>query len=47
MQGKQDQRNFMGSVSSWEHLSPWFVVNCWLWTFPRGLSMVMFVPFMP
>jgi hypothetical protein len=31
---KQDQHNFMGSVSSWEHLSPWFVVNCWMWTFP-------------
>jgi hypothetical protein len=33
MQEKQDQRNFMGSVSSWEHLSLWFVVNGWLWTF--------------
>jgi hypothetical protein len=47
MQVKQDQRNFMGSVSSWEHLSLWFAVNCWLWTFPRGLLMVMFMPFMP
>jgi hypothetical protein len=43
MQGKQDQHNSRGSVSSWEHLSPWFAVNCWLWTFPLGLLMVMFV----
>jgi hypothetical protein len=30
MQGKQDQRNFMGSVSSWEHLSLRFasIVGC-------------------
>jgi hypothetical protein len=47
MQGKQDQRNFMGSVSSWEHLSLWFAVNCWWWTFPRGLLMVIFMPLMP
>jgi hypothetical protein len=33
IQGKRDQRNFMGSVSSWEHLSLWFAVNCWSWTF--------------
>jgi hypothetical protein len=38
MQGRQDQRDFMGSVSSWEHLSLWFAINCWfvnhpLWTF--------------
>jgi hypothetical protein len=38
MQGRQDQRDFMGSVSSWEHPSLWFAVNCWfvnhpLWTF--------------
>jgi hypothetical protein len=43
MQGKQDQRNFMGSVSIGEHLSLWFAVNCWLWTCPRGLLMVMFM----
>jgi hypothetical protein len=47
MQGKQDQRNFMGSVSSWEHLSLRFAVNCWLWTFPCGLLMVIFMPFAP
>jgi hypothetical protein len=38
MQGRQYQRHFMGSVSSWEHLSLLFAVNCWfvnhpLWTF--------------
>jgi hypothetical protein len=42
MQGKQDQRNFMGSVSSWEHLPLWFAVNCWfvnhpLWTFDGNI----------
>jgi hypothetical protein len=47
MQGKQDQRNFMGSVSSWEHLTLWFVVNCWLGPFPRGFLMVLFIPLMP
>jgi hypothetical protein len=47
MQGKQDQRNFMGIVSIQEHLSLWFAVNCWLWTFPRGLLMVIFMPLMP
>jgi hypothetical protein len=37
----------MGSVSSWEHLSLWFAINCWLWTNIRGLLMVIFMPFMP
>jgi hypothetical protein len=31
---KQGQRDFMGIVSTREHLSLWLAVNCCLWTTP-------------
>jgi hypothetical protein len=43
-QVKQGQCNFMGIVSTWEHLSLWPAIICCLWTTHRGLLMVMFVP---
>jgi predicted exporter len=41
---KQGQRNFVGIVSTQEHLSLWPTISCCLWTTHRGLLMVMFVP---
>jgi hypothetical protein len=41
---KQGQRNFMGIVSTQEHFSLWFAINCGLWTTHCGPLMLMFMP---
>jgi hypothetical protein len=40
---KQGQRDFMGIVSTREHLSLWLAVNCCLWTTPVDYLTVMFM----
>jgi hypothetical protein len=44
IQVKQGQRDFMGIVSTWEHISLWLVIICCLRPTHHGLLMVMFMP---
>jgi hypothetical protein len=41
---KQGQHNFMGIVSTREHLSLWLSIFCCLRSNHRGLLIVMFMP---